>query len=159
MKGSTKALRLKKKEQRLCHCLSYGRIDPKKIDRLHKHRQRQMCSLKNVGPFSERQEATLTSTRRPNTNYKPLFPPISELPLSANPENCSPIYINEKDVSVSWKTSTECITENCRLKEAINEEGNRLSNVYDYKEINIRTQPQKLRLPKINTSSVVNQGV
>ena len=83
----------KKSRDRFCHCISYGKIEPKKLEHLQTNRQRQMCVWRDIAPFSERQEEFLAaSTRLSNTNSKPLFPPIYELPCITNYDTYKAMY-------------------------------------------------------------------
>lgn len=83
----------KKSRDRFCQCISYGKIEPKKLEHLQKNRQRQLCVWRDITPFSERQEEFLAaSTRLSNTSSKPLFPPIYELPCITNYNTYKAMY-------------------------------------------------------------------
>ena len=61
-----------------CHCIRYGRIDARKLEQLQNYRQKQICSWKDLTPFSERQEEVCKSIRSVHVK-KPFFPPFCEL--------------------------------------------------------------------------------
>ena len=58
-----------------CHCLPYGQIDPKKIERLKKRRQKRICPWKELIPFAEDERKDDTHVASTGSS-RLLFPPI-----------------------------------------------------------------------------------
>lgn len=58
-----------------CKCVDYGQIDPKKIERLKKHRQKQICNWKELSVFRDDEIKTDSDVDQDKGN-KPMFPPI-----------------------------------------------------------------------------------
>ena len=58
-----------------CKCVDYGQIDPKKIERLRKHRQKQICTWKELSVFRD-DETKNDSSVDQDKGSKPMFPPI-----------------------------------------------------------------------------------
>lgn len=162
----------KKRGEKLCHCISYGKIEPKKLERLQKNRQRQMCTWRDVAPFSERNEVIVASTRTSNSTNKLLFPPIYELPCITNPETYRAMF----NTGGSELSSEEMHTSNGRLGEDnktsshhygcslalrndnLEDEESGFMNS-DPSEPRSRTESQsvRLKLPKLTNINVVNQ--
>jgi hypothetical protein len=58
-----------------CKCVDYGQIDPKKIERLKKHRQKQICTWKELSVFRDNEIKNEPDVEQ-NKGTKPMFPPI-----------------------------------------------------------------------------------
>ena len=83
----------KKRGEKFCKCIPYGKIiEPKKLERLQKSKQRQMCTWKNIAPFDERHDDVTTNSHPSNSGNKLLFPPIYELACITNPEAYGAMY-------------------------------------------------------------------
>lgn len=159
----------KRRSERVCDCISYGKIEPKKLERLQKSRQRQMCTWRDIAPFSERHEYTTTNTRPAS---KLLFPPIYELPCITNPDAYRAMY----NTGGSELLSDEIHANNGRVGEEnkatshhygcssalrsdnLEEDENGFTNS-DCKESRSKTEQQstRLKLPKLTNFNVVNQ--
>ena len=158
------AMRNNRKRERICQCLSYGKIEPEKFERLRKYRQRQLCSVADVAPFSERREETLSyGSLTSNGSCRPLFPAIREIPLISSYESDAQINIARKKALASQRTNTNRVGHvNCSsvpfTRGTLNgwENGTVHGNCNG---VNTETQSLKIRLPKINNScdSVMNQ--
>jgi len=165
----------KKRGEKFCHCVSYGKIEPKKLQRLQKSRQRQMCTWRDIAPFDfdERHDEVTTDTRPSNSGNKLLFPPIYELPCMTNPEAYKAMYSTG---GRSELFSDEMQTNNSRVgeenKAAFRHYGCSLAlrsdNLEDEENgftSSDRTEPKnntdsqflRLKLPKLANFNVVNQ--
>lgn len=165
-------MRNKKRSDRLCDCIPYGKIEPKKLERLQKNRQRQMCSWRDIAPFSERQEEEVTVCLNNSVN-RLLFPPIYELPSITNPEayrgmcNTGNRELTSNEVHM---TSSGRAVEDFKGKpyrhdcssalksHRQEEEEDRFANS-ECSELGNKTDSQslKLKLPKLTGLNVVNQ--
>ena len=162
----------KKEGEKFCHCISYGKIEPKKLERLQKNRQRQMCAWRDIAPFNERHDGITANTRPSNSSNKLLFPPIHELPCIANPEAYRAMY----NTGGSDQLSDEMHTNNGRVgdenkatfrhygcslafrSDNLEDEGNRFTS-RDRSEPKTKKYSESLRLklPKLTNFNVVNQ--
>lgn len=162
----------KKRSEKFCHCISHGKIEPKKLERLQKNRQRQMCTWRDIAPFSERHEDIAGNTRPSNEGNKLLFPPIYELPCTSNPEAYRAMY----NTGGSELLSDEIHTNNGRVGEEnkatfrhygcslalrsdnLEDEENGFTSS-DRKEPKNKTDSESLglKLPKLTNFNVVNQ--
>lgn len=162
----------KKRGERFCHCISYGKIEPKKLERLQKNRQRQMCTWRDIAPFSERHEDIAANTRSSNTTNKLLFPPIYELPCITNPEAHRAMYntggsdllsdeIHANNGRSGEENKATSHHYGCSLalrNDNLEDEENGFTNS-DRSEPRGKTesQPLRLKLPKLTNFNVVNQ--
>jgi len=163
----------KKRGEKFCHCISYGRIEPKKLERLQKSRQKQMCTWRDIAPFDERHHDNLTTTPRPsNSSNKLLFPPIYELPCITNPE----AYRAMHNAGGSELFSDAMHTNNGRVGEEnkaafrhygcslalrsdnLEDEENGFTSSYRNEPKNkADSESLRLKLPKLTNFNVVNQ--
>ena len=162
-------MRKKKRNDRLCDCIPYGKIEPKKLERLQKNRQRQMCTWTDIAPFSERQEVVIA--RRNNSVDRLFFPPIYELPSVQNPEayrgryNTGNRELTSNEIHMNSGSAAEDVKgkpnrHDCSLafKGDKPEEEDRLANDENSELRNkMDTQSLKLKLPKLTGLNVVNQ--
>lgn len=161
----------KKRGEKFCHCISYGKIEPKKLERLQKTRQRQMCTWRDIAPFSERHEDIAANTRPSNAPNKLLFPPIYELPCITNPEAYRAMYntgsnelLDEMHTNNGRSAEENKATSHhygCSLalrNDNLEDEENGFKNG-DRSEPRSKTesQPLRLKLPKLTNVNVVNQ--
>ena len=166
-------MRNKRRGDRFCQCIPYGKIEPKKLERLQKNRQRQMCTWRDIAPFSERHEEIMAVNTRPNNAVnKLIFPPIYELPCITNPESYRAMYNtgNGEMISNDIHTNSGRLVEESKAKpchygcsltlrnDNQEEEGDSFNN-NDYNELGNKTESQSLRLklPKLTGVNVVNQ--
>lgn len=162
----------KKRGDQFCNCISYGRIEPKKLERLQKNRQRQMCTWTDIVPFSERQEEILAaSTRAVTTTSKPFFPPIYELPCITNQDTYRAMYnAGNSDLSTdeiqsdngeeSKATSQLVGSGSLPLRnDNTEDDDNGFLNGADSKGCrnSVESQSLRLKLPKLTNVGVVNQ--
>ena len=165
----------KRRDDRFCQCIPYGKIEAKKLERLQKNRQRQMCTWKDLTPFGERQEEFSAATARvSNTTNKPLFPPIYELPCITNHDSYKSMYnagnigemiadelssysgrVGEENRAISQHYGCGCSA----LKDSnvVEEESGYLNSEVKGSRNSTGTQSSRLKLPKIINFSVVNQ--
>lgn len=163
----------KKRGNNFCDCISYGKIEPKKLERLQKSRQRQMCTWRDIAPFNERRDDITTYTPRPsNSGNKLSFPPIYELPCITNPEAYRAMY----NTGGSELSSDEMRTNNghvgddskatfrhsgCSLafrSDTLEDEENGFTSS-DRSVPKNKTDPEtlKLKLPKLTNFNIVGQ--
>ena len=161
----------RKRGDRFCDCISYGKIEPKKIERLQKKRKRQMCVWRDVGPFSERQEElSAASARFANTINKPLFPPIYGLPCITNYDTYKAMYNTGNNAKLivderrahSSRVGDDNRVNGCEcsaLKDSNVEEDKTGFAKSEVKGSKNSTEPEssRLKLPKLTNFSIVNQ--
>ena len=164
----------KKRSERCCHCISYGKIEPKKMERLQKNRQRQMCSWRDIAPFNERHEDKAANTRPNNTTNRILFPPIYELPCITNPETHRAMYNTgsneilsdemhanngrpgeENKVTLSHHYGSSLVLRNDHLVDEENGFAN--NDRSEPKASKTESQSLRIKLPKLTSCNVVNQ--
>ena len=160
----------KKRSETFCNCIPYGKIEPKKLERLQKSRQRQMCAWRDIAPFDERRDDVTTNSHPSNAGNKLLFPPIYELPYITNPEAYRAKYNTGGRELFSEEVRTNkghVIEENkatfshygCSLalrSENLEDEENGFTSS-DRNEPKNKTESLRLKLPKLTNFNVVNQ--
>ena len=162
----------KKRSEKFCNCIPYGKIEPKKLEHLQKGRQRQLCAWRNIAPFDERHGNVTTNSHPSNPGNKLLFPPIYELPCITNPEAYRAMYNTggSELFSDEMHTNKSHVNEDnkavfrhygCSLglrSENLEDEENGFTSS-DRNEPRNKTESESLRLklPKLTNSNVVNQ--
>ena len=164
----------KKRSEKFCNCIPYGKIESKKLERLQKGRQRQMCAWRDIAPFNERHGEVTTNSHPSNPGNKLLFPPIYELPCITNPEAYRAMYNTggSELFSDEMHTNKGHVSEDnkagfrhygCSLalrsdKINLEDEENGFTSG-DRNEPRNKTESESLRLklPKLTNSNVVNQ--
>lgn len=164
----------KKRSEKFCNCIPYGKIEPKKLERLQKGRQRQMCAWRDIAPFDERHGDVTTNSHPSNPGNKLLFPPIYELPCVTNPEAYRAMYntggselfsdeMHTNKGHVSEDNKAEFRHYGCSLalrsdKINLEDEENGFTSG-DRNEPRNKTESESLRLklPKLTNFNVVNQ--
>lgn len=163
----TTEMKDKKRDDGFCDCISYGKFEPKKFERLQKNRKRQMCVWRDVGPFSERQEELSAARARfANTINKPLFPPICGLPCITNYDTYKAMYntgnnaelmVDELRALGDDNRVNGC--ERSALKDCNVEEDKTGLAKSEVKGSKNSAEPEssRLKLPKLTNFSIVNQ--
>ena len=162
----------KKKGEKFCNCIPYGKIEPKKLERLQKSQQRQMCTWKDIAPFDERRDDVTTNSHPSNSSNKLLFPPIYELPCITNPEVYRAMYNTGGSELISDELHTKKGHASEETKAAFRHYGCSIalrSDNFEDEENGFtssdRNEPRnktdsgslRLKLPKLTNSNVVNQ--
>ena len=157
----------RKKRDEFCHCLPYGKIQEKKLERLHKNRQRQLCTWRDIVPFGERHEEILTAKSQFSsfTSKPSVFPPIYELPCITNYDTYRALYdtgyrdipvdCGNKEISQLQHYGRETSTME------LNDELNKGKDGFTYDDCNgsrnvAEPQSLKLKLPHLKSSNVVS---
>ena len=160
----------KKRSEKFCNCIPYGKIEPKKLERLQKSRQRQTCAWRDIAPFDERRDDVTTNSHPSNSGNKLLFPPIYELPYITNPEAYKAMYntggselfsgevhTNKGHVSEDSKATFRHYGCSLALRsENLEDEENGFTSS-DRNEPKNKTESLRLKLPKLTSFNVVNQ--
>ena len=163
----------KKRSEKFCNCIPYGKIEPKKLERLQKGRQRQMCAWRNIAPFDERHGNVTTNSHPSNPGNKLLFPPICELPCITNPEAyrvmqydtggselfSDEMYTNKGQVSKDNKAGFRhygCSL-GLRSENLEDEENGFMSSDRNESRNKAGSESLRLKLPKLTNFNVVNQ--
>lgn len=164
----------KKRSEKFCNCIPYGKFESKKLERLQKGRQRQMCAWRDIAPFNERHGDVTTNSHPSNPGNKLLFPPIYELPCITNPEAYRAMYntggselfsdeMHTNKGHVSEDNKAEFRHYGCSLalrsdKINLEDEENGFTSG-DRNEPRNKTESESLRLklPKLTNFNVVNQ--
>lgn len=165
----------KRGDDRFCECIRYRKIEAKKLERLQKNRQRQMCTWKDIAPFSERQKEFLAATARvSHTTNKPLFPPIHELPCITNHDTYKAMYntgnsgeiiadelrsnigrVGEENGAIFQHYGCGCSS--LKDNNIVEEESRCMNSEVKGSRNSAEPQSSRLKLPKITNFSFVNQ--
>ena len=136
-----------------CHCIPYGGIDARKLEQLQNYRQKQICSWKDLTPFSERQKEVCKSIQSVHVSKKPFFPPFCELRFVTGLESyCKRSHNRGKSRNEvrkkSHSDSSRCSKETDVLHNYMQVKN---KNVEDKVKIfHSRSISSPLRLPKLN---------
>ena len=165
----------KKGKDAFCHCISYGKIEPEKIERLHKNRQKQLCAWREIVPFGERHEEVLKASSQLSGNAnKPLFPPIHELSFITNYDTYQATYYynrgkceihssnnvrDDENKDIPQPQYHGCGTLTIKQNNNHGEQNGFTSDSCIGSRANgVQPQSLKLKLPKLTNSNVVSHS-